>query len=178
MDKIIFNCCLGLVGIGFGFVGIIFEKQAICWLLFSLSILFACLSIVANYYSSWCSVEDIKKANIILDRKYKEKQDIYEEIKTPYSCWIGGLNNAAMFCLIIGILLFFIFVYVNITQKPNNIKENTMQNITISCEGSERNNPTAPKSTPKSDISQVKNGAERNKPTASKDNTNNSTGKK
>lgn len=181
MDKIIFNCSIGLIGIGFGFVGIIFKEQSICWLLFSLSILCACLSIISNYYSSWCSVKDILSSNDILDERYQKGKDINQTITTSYSCWINKLNNIAMFFLIAGIVLFFIFVYVNITLKPNDIKENAVQNITISCEGCGRNKPTiSPK--PQKPISKpninIQNGAERSKPTISKDNSGNSTSKK
>lgn len=184
MDKIIFTCSIGLIGIGFGFAGIVFEKQANCWFLFSLAILFACLSIIANYYSSWCSVKSVLAANSILDSNIQKGEDVHQTITTPYDNWINILNNMAMIFVILGILLFFSFVYANMVQKNNNNEDKSMtiqNNITILCEGCDRSKPTiAPKS--QKTISRpnirVQNGAERNKPTVSKSNTGNSTGKK
>ena len=180
MDKIIFSCSIGLIGVGFGFVGIIFEKQAIYWFLFSLSILFACLSIIANYYSSWCSVQDIRISNDKLDYKYLNNENIYTEIKTSYTKWINILNNFAMFFLIIGILLFFCFVYVNIHSRIIYIEDSMMVDEKIICEGCEKNQPTkAPKvQTNKLENSLIIKGVDKNKPTLPRNDTTNNTGKK
>ena len=181
MDKIIFSCSIGLIGIAFGFVGIIFQEQSICWSLFILSILCTCLSVASNYYSSWYSVKDILLANDILDERYKNGENIYQEITSKYTGLTSLLNNVAMLFLVLGILLFFIFVYVNISLKPYNIKENTMTNINFSCEGCGKNKPTVAPNSQKTfkPNKKINNGAERSKPTvAPKENTSKSTGKK
>lgn len=107
MDNIIITCNLGLIGIAFAFMGIIFDKNPTCYLYFILAMLFSFLSIIANYYSSWCSVKDICISNVKLDERYLNGEDIHEEISTKYTKWINRLNKWAMLFLIISIAFFF-----------------------------------------------------------------------
>ncbi len=175
MDKIIFNCNIGLIGIGFGFMGIIFDKSPTSLTYFCFSILCACLSIMCNYYSSWCSVKDICVSNVKLDEKYLQGEDIHNEIKTPYSNWINSLNNLAMICLSLSVAFFFYFVYANTNFEPKQKENITMTNNKILCEGCEKNKPTTQK--PMKNI-RISNGVERSKPTVSKNQAQKPTEKK
>lgn len=127
MDSIIKSCGIGLIGIEFAFLGIIYKNQIIFLCLFGVAVLCACLSIIFIYFSSWYSVRDIKEYNDELTRRYKNGEDIYEDIKTKYTPWIEEFNVIAMFCLICGVVLFFIFVYTNynLEIEINNKKAQT-----------------------------------------------------
>lgn len=127
MDGIIKSCGIGLIGIEFAFLGIIYKNQIIFLCLFGVAVLCACLSIVSIYFSSWYSVRDIKEYNDELTRRYNNGEDIYEDVKTKYTSWIENLNILAMIFLVCGVALFFIFVYTNynLEIEINNKKAQT-----------------------------------------------------
>lgn len=127
MDGIIKSCSIGLIGIEFAFLGIIYKNQIIFLCLFGVAVLCACLSIVSIYFSSWYSVRDIKEYNDELTQRYNNGEDIYEDVKTKYTSWIENLNILAMIFLVCGVALFFIFVYTNynLEIEINNKKTQT-----------------------------------------------------
>lgn len=114
MDNIIITCGIGIVGIDFVFMGLIFKENYKEIWLFMLSIISAIVSICANYFSSWCSVQDCQKSRNILDKNYSKNKDINNEIVTIYTYFVTWLNVIAIIFLLISTGLFLSFVYSNI----------------------------------------------------------------
>jgi len=179
MDDIIKTCSIGLIGVEFAFIGIIYKQQIAGWWLFILAVSMACFSIISIYFSSWCSVKDAKISSDKLDERYGNGGDIYEYIKTKYTPWIEYFNIFSMIFLIIGIVFFFCFVYTNYSltsKKINNeaqidcmeIKDMSIENIKNLCGGVTKAKLVVPPTTVKTSTKATMDGAPKSKPTLPK----------
>ena len=131
MDNIIITCSIGLIGVSFGFIAFILEKNPKFLPLFEISLLSTISSVVINYYSSWFSVKDIEESNDILDKRYQNGKDISIDIETKYSDKVDKCNNLALLFLMLGAFTFLIFTYINIEEKFMNKNVYDIKNIIV-----------------------------------------------
>ncbi len=171
-DNIILTGSFGFMTVAFAFISYLLKEEKIIRYLptFWFSVFLDFCSLIALYFSSYCSIEDIKIENKSLGNIWNKQISLIEKDnelrkwrKTIYGKLVSFCNSVARICFIIAFILFFTFAILVINKL--NIKENNMDK-NVRLNGLEKNKPANGMQF-KETISKDKNGAIKNVPSKS-----------
>lgn len=121
IDHILVTGALALLAVSFTYLGLQ-KGTEFEWWAFYLSISFNVLCVLVSFFSSTCSVTDIKRCLPKLDYCYTEGGDLNEPIESRYYKWVARLNRIAMLFFVLAVIFLGIFVTYT-SQNPLGNKE-------------------------------------------------------